>query len=81
MSDEEKYFRWAYQLMIALAKRCKDDPESMHKDQEWSGLVGTSHSMYFSQARREAGIDQDEFLDVVRSKIDITDIYDEHCKK
>jgi hypothetical protein len=78
MSDQERYFRWAYQLLIALAKRCKEDDESMHKGQAWSGMAGTSHSMYLHQARREAGIDHDEFLQVVRNGIDVTDIYDKH---
>jgi hypothetical protein len=73
----EDHFRWAYRLLIALAKRCQQDEDSMHAGQEWSGLVGTSHAMYLQRAREEAGIDHDEFLRVVREQIDVEDIYDE----
>ena len=72
----EKYFRWAYRLLIALAKRCQQDENSMHAGQEWSGLVGSSHAMYLRRAREEAGIDHDEFLLVVREQFDVADIYD-----
>jgi hypothetical protein len=80
MSEEESelYFQWAYRLLIALAKRCQQDEGTMHRGQEWSGLVGTSHSMYLKRARQEAGIPEEEFLDVVRNKIDVSDIYEEH---
>jgi len=71
----EKHFRWAYRLLIALAKRCQQDEDSMHAGQEWSGLVGSSHAMYLRRAREEAGIDHDEFLRVVREQIDVEDIY------
>lgn len=77
MSEAETYFRWAYRLAIALAKRCKEDEDSMHRGQDWNGLVGTSHSMYMNRARAEAGIDHEEFLNVVRNKIDVSEIYDE----
>ena len=78
MDDQEKYFRWAYRLLIALAKRCQQDEGAMHQGQDWSGIVGSSHSMYLRKAREEAGIPHDEFLGIIRSgKIDVEDIYEE----
>lgn len=80
-SDSVRYFRWAYRLLTALAIRCKNDNGSMHKLQDWSGLAGSSRSMYLTKARYEAGVDCDEFLQVVRNEIDCSDIYDEFASK
>ena len=77
MNSEQRHFRWAYRLLIALAKRCQQDEGSTHVGQEWSDLVGSSHAMYLRRARDEAEIDHDEFLRVVREQIDVEDIYDE----
>lgn len=81
-------FRWAYKLLLALAKRClKERNEALVRDgepntwpagQEWHEMVGSSHSVFLHIARDEAGIDRDEFLAQVRSgRYDVDDLYEQ----
>lgn len=80
--NETKYFRWAYSLMIALAKRRLGDAqqEGAWEGHNWDDLVTTSHHALFQKAREEAGIPNDEFRDVVNSgQIDVGDLYALAC--
>jgi hypothetical protein len=44
---------------------------------EWHQLVGSSHSIFLRSARAEAGINDDEYLHVIRKgKVDVDDLYD-----
>lgn len=68
-----RYFRWAYALLIALAKTelAKDNltcGKNWPAGQQWDELVGTSHSIYLRRAREIAGIPHDEFLATVRGE-------------
>lgn len=83
-SDEARtYFRWAYALLLALAKRCLADANAecagtrnWPAGQEWHELVGTSHAVFLRQAREEAGVPHEAFLELVRSgRIDVYDLY------
>ena len=82
MTNEERNFRWAYQLLMALAKRCLAETNTSLEDkrewpagQEWDELVGSSQSIFLRQARDEAGIDHDEFLAPLRSsKYNVDDL-------
>jgi hypothetical protein len=70
---EIRNFRWAYSLMIALAQKLLKEANEKAEDgawpngQEWHELVGTSHSIFFHQARDLAGVPHDEFLENVRN--------------
>lgn len=85
MTSEERNFRWAYRLLIALAKRCladanrdRDHPSDWPVGQDWSELGATSRSVFLRKAREEAGISHDEFLGPIRDgTYDIDDIYDD----
>lgn len=81
-----QYFRWAYQLLLALAKRrladanaeneAKGEPNNWPAGQEWHEMVGSSHSIFLRGARNEAGIPEDAFMAVIRSlEIDVDDLY------
>jgi hypothetical protein len=84
IDPETKYFRWAYALLVALAKRnladrnaTREAPNNWPCGMSWHELVGSSRSIFLRQAREEAGIPHQEFLDVVRrGEIDVEDIYD-----
>lgn len=77
-------FRWAYQLLIALAKRRLADANATRESkddwpagQEWHEMVGTSHSIFLRGAREEAGIPEEAFMGVIRSlECDVDDLYE-----
>lgn len=82
------YFRWAYQFLLALAKRHlaqmnaeREDPKNWPAGQEWYECNSSSHSIFLRAARAEADVPDDEFLEVVRSGvIDVDDLYENSCK-
>lgn len=84
---EERNFRWAYQLLLALAKRRLADsnanlefPDDWPGGQEWHEMVGSSHSIFLNAARDEAGIPHEEFLELIRNgTYDVEDLYDTAC--
>lgn len=77
-------FRWAYQLLLALAKRRLADANLNREDendwpagQEWHEMVGSSHSIFLRGAREEAKIPEDAFMGVIRSlEYDVDDLYE-----
>lgn len=72
-SDEEKNFQWAWLALQALAKRCLADsnanaePGCWPAGQEWEDLAGSSQSIFMREARKEAGISEDEFIKALHS--------------
>jgi len=84
MTNEERNFRWAYQLLLALAKRRLKDanderehPNDWPAGQEWDELSGSSQKTFLRGAREEAGIPHEEFLALIRSgEYDVEDLYD-----
>lgn len=89
MTNEERNFRWAYQLLLALAKRRLADanvnlesPGDWPGGQEWHEMVGSSHSIFLHAARDEAGIPHEEFLEFIRNgTYDVDDLYDDACQR
>jgi len=83
ISAEERNFRWAYALLVELAKVCLDKVNSEAElgawpaQQEWDDLGPTSKSTFLRQAREMAGIPHDEFLEGIRSgAYDVDDLFD-----
>lgn len=82
--DELRNFRWAYQLLVALAIRILDEykqtcePGEWPGDQDWEDLVDSSRSVFLHKAREEARISHDEFLVYIRAGMgdEVVDIYD-----
>lgn len=80
-ADALRNFRWAYQLLLALARRRledanKDCGDSWPAGQEWHEMVGSSHSIFLRGAREEAGIPDDAFMGLIRSlEYDVDDLY------
>lgn len=80
-----KYFRWAYALMIELAKDelqkangARASENDWPAGQSWGDMVGSSHSIFFNKARDRAGIHHDEFLHPIRNnEIDVGDLYEQ----
>lgn len=88
MSEKElRNFRWAYKLLLALAKRCLADANANREHerdwpagQQWNELVGSSHAVFLRSAREEAGIPHDKFLEGIRSgEYDVEDLYDKEA--
>jgi len=79
---ETEFFRWAYSLLVVLAKeelkKAHNDDGEWPMRQEWSQLGGTSRSVFLHRAREAAGIPHDEFLQVIRNgQVDVEDLYDD----
>ena len=81
---EERNFRWAYMLLLELAKieldvvNSEAEPGEWPCGQEWDDLAGTSKSTFLHRARERVGIPHHEFLDGIRSgKYEVEDLYDE----
>lgn len=78
-------FRWAYQLLLALAKRKLAeantnlaDPNEWPAGQQWHEMNGTSHSIFLRQAREEAGLPHEAFLALIRAgEYDVDDLYEQ----
>jgi len=81
MNKEERNYRWAYRLLLALAVRCLHDAQNSNNEwpgeQEWFDLVGSSQAIFLKKAREEAGImNHKEFLEPIRSgKYDVDDLW------
>lgn len=82
-SKEERNFRWAYALLVELAKVCLDkanteaEPGAWPAGQEWDDLSGTSKSVFLHQARDMAGIPHEEFLAGIRAgEYEVDDLFD-----
>ena len=79
---EEQYFRWAYVLLVELAKEelrkangSRERPNDWPAGQEWCDLAATSQSIFLRKARDRAGIDHDQFLEPIRSgRYDVEDL-------
>jgi hypothetical protein len=83
ISAEERNFRWAYALLVELAKVCLDkanseaEPGAWPAQQEWDDLGSTSKSTFLREAREMAGIAHDEFLAGIRSgAYEVDDLFD-----
>lgn len=82
-------FRWAYQLLLALAKRRLADANADRESendwpagQRWHEMVGTSHSIFLRGAREEAGIPEEAFMGIIRSlECDVDDLYEAAAKE
>lgn len=85
MSDEEKYYRWAYKLLVYVAKQelKKLNAKRVNENdwpagQEWDELGGTSRSIFMKKARGLVGINGDEFLKPIREgKFNVDDIWED----
>lgn len=83
-NQEKRNFRWAYAAIVALAKRklkeaneTRENEDDWPGGQEWNDLAGTSKSIFLHQAREEAGIPHDEFLEGIRSgEYEVDDLYE-----
>lgn len=78
-----RHYRWAYALLVELAKveldiaNSEAQPGEWPAGQDWAGLGGTSKSAFLQRARDRAGIDHDEFLAPVRhGLVDIEDLFE-----
>lgn len=83
ISREERNFRWAYALLVELAKVCLDkanaeaEPGAWPAGQEWDGLGGSSKSTFLREAREMAGIPHEEFLEGIRKGFyEVDDLFD-----
>lgn len=82
-ADALRNFRWAYQLLLALAKRLladanrdRESEDDWPAGQEWHEMVGTSHSVFLRGARKEAHIPEEAFMGLIRSlEYDVDDLY------
>lgn len=80
----EKHFRWAYALLVELAvvklaetNTNREAPNNWPCGQEWDDINGSSRSIFLGMARKQAGIDNDDFLATVRSgEFDVDDLYE-----
>jgi len=88
---EKKLWAMVVKLEISLAKECLDkanrtreEPTQWPAGMVWKGMVGSSHSIFFKRARELAGVDSEEYLDLVRNNADAgeiaSDIYEESIK-
>lgn len=83
-AENERFFRWAYALLVELAvvelERMNSERTAENNwpaGQEWDDINGSSRSIFLRMAREKAGIDNDEFLAVVRSgRFDVDDLYE-----
>lgn len=77
-APELMFWRWAYGLNLVAAKqalelrkieqRAAGEEKNWPGQQEWSDLVGTSHSVFLREARELAGIDHETFLAFARNQ-------------
>jgi hypothetical protein len=81
--NEERNFRWAYALLVELAKVCLDKANAEAKpgywpaQQEWHELSSSSKATFLREARELAKIPLDEFLEGIRSgAYDVDDLFD-----
>lgn len=83
-AENKRFFRWAYALLVELAvvelERMNSERTAENNwpaGQEWDDINGSSRSIFLRMAREKAGIDNDEFLAVVRSgRFDVDDLYE-----
>lgn len=81
--EEFRNFKWAYQLLLALAQRLLiernamlEDPHDWPAGQEWDELAASSKAVFLREARLIAGIDSEEFLSGIRSgRYNVEDLY------
>lgn len=84
MNKETRNFRWAYSLLIELAKAKLAERNSNLVDKEewpagqtWNQLGNTSKSIFLMEAREAAGISHEEFLEGIRDgSYDVDDIWE-----
>ena len=72
LPNEHRNFRWAYALLVELAKveleaANAECGKAWPAGQEWEDLGATSKSEFLFRARDRVGIPHDEFLEGVRS--------------
>ena len=79
---EERNFRWAYALLVELAKVELEAANSEAKagewpaGQEWHELGGSSKACFLAHARKRVGIPDDEFLADIRSGLyEVDDLF------
>ena len=78
---ETTFFRWAYSLLVTLAKeelkKAQNDDGEWPMRQEWSQLGASSRSIFLFRAREAAGIPDKEFLQIIRAGlVDVDDLYE-----
>jgi len=74
---ERKLFRWLYRSQEAFAKHIlKKMNEDMKRkwqekywpaQQEWDGMVGSSHAIFMRKARQKARIPHEPYLNILRN--------------
>lgn len=81
-TQEETNFRWAYALLLELAKieleiaNAEAKPGHWPAQQEWDDLGDSSRSTFLHLARDRVGIPHDKFLENIRNgKYDVDDIF------
>lgn len=85
-NDAERNFRWAYRLLLVLAKRILLESHTEDRTwplkMKWSELVSSSHAVFLRMAREEAGIPNREFLELIRNgTYCVDDLYDQAEKE
>lgn len=79
LNEAERNFRWAYQLLMVLAKKLLDEANASLPEvnrREWDGMMDSSKAAWITKARDLAGIDHDAFLAPIRSgQYKVDDIY------
>ena len=73
---EKTLWRMLYKSQVALAKRELDDMNQATGDEDWPAgqawheLAASSHAIFFRKARAQCGIDDAEYLNILRSDLD-----------
>jgi hypothetical protein len=81
---ERKLWRMLYKSQVALAKRELADMNANRKDkkdwpggQKWNQIGGSSKAIFFRLARSRCGIEDAEYLEILRKDIDALEIAEE----
>lgn len=83
---ELKLWRMLYKSQIALAKRELADMNEAAEDgewpagQEWNQCNGSSHAIFFRRARERCGIDDQDYLDILRNDPEALEIAEEELE-
>ena len=82
---KEEIFRWGYRLLLALAiEKLHNAHNNKHiwpGKQEWGDLVGSSQSIFLTEARLAAEVDDWYLEDVRDGKVNVDDIWEEFEKQ
>ena len=88
---EKELWEQLYKSQLALAKQLlkernkelleNGEPNTWPAQQEWCDMVGSSHAIFFRNARELAGIDHDSYLHTLRNNIDALEIAEKILEK